>query len=69
MDNRIKEEREKRGMTQMALAVAAGLHPGHVSRIENGSGCELKTARKLADALEVTLDELVGPRRSCLGAP
>ena len=52
--------RKKRGMSQDNLAKRAGITQGYLSEIEIGrkSG-DVRTLRKLADALKVSLDSLV----------
>ena len=51
--------REHRGLTQEALAAAAGVGKSHVSRIESGRKTgTLDTLRRLAAALRVDLDDL-----------
>jgi transcriptional regulator with XRE-family HTH domain len=51
--------REHRGMTQTALAKAAGLSTAYVSQIEAGKRVGTVTAlRGIAKALKVGLDEL-----------
>ena len=51
--------RKKRGLTQAAVARAAGIAQGFLSEILSGkkSG-DVKTLRKIATALTVTLDDL-----------
>lgn len=58
MKTRVREERKRREMTQQDLAVAAGISISTVARVERGQGAELATARKIAVALETTVDEL-----------
>jgi DNA-binding XRE family transcriptional regulator len=55
--------RRKRGMSQDDLAKRTGITQGYLSEIEIGrkSG-DVRTLRKLADALKVTLDSLVTDR-------
>ncbi len=54
--------RERRGMTQAALAKAAGLSTAYVSQIESGKRVGTVTAlRGISKALNVGLDELVPP--------
>lgn len=59
-ENPVKVWRGYKGMTQVDLAEAAGLDQADVSRIERGkrepSG---RTLRALANALDVTVDDLV----------
>lgn len=53
--------REYRGLTQAALAAASGVNRVQIAEIEAGrkSG-SVETVRKLAQALDVTLDDLAG---------
>ena len=52
--------RKKRGMSQDDLARRAGITQGYLSEIEIGrEGGDVRTLRKLADALAVSLDSLV----------
>jgi DNA-binding XRE family transcriptional regulator len=54
--------REHRGLTQRALAKAAGTTPAQLSEIETGKKTgSVATLRRLADALGVTVDELLLP--------
>jgi len=55
----IRQLREERGMTQEALAHAAGVTVGHLSTIERGhSNPTWGTAKGIADALHAKLGEL-----------
>ena len=59
--NRIRAARTEHGLTQKALGTMAGVHEVHVSRLESGSlDTRISTLRKIADALGVTLADLVG---------
>jgi len=59
IQNRVKEYRERVGMTQFELAVAAHMMPAAVSEIESGKREPgLTTALNLAKALETTVDGL-----------
>jgi len=62
LSKRVKECRKKKGWTQQKLAEKAGLSFNTITKIEQGIGDSptLKTLIKLADVLEVTIDELVG---------
>jgi DNA-binding XRE family transcriptional regulator len=52
--------REKRGLTQQALASLADISKSFLSEIENGTGvASVETLRKLAHVLKVDLDTLV----------
>jgi len=55
---RIREYREKRGITQTALAAAIGIHQVSLSRIENGVTLpEWDILCNLAEALGVPVDK------------
>jgi transcriptional regulator with XRE-family HTH domain len=58
---RVKQMREARGLSQQALAVAAGLSISVVTQLEQGFKADprLSTAAALAEALGVTVDELL----------
>lgn len=61
MGNRIREWRDARGLTLEALADAAGVSPGYLSRMETGGrNVSLKNLAKLAAALGVSERDLVG---------
>lgn len=51
--------RKKRGLTQAALAAKTGVAQGFLSEIEAGKKTgDVKTLRKIADTLRVTIDDL-----------
>jgi DNA-binding XRE family transcriptional regulator len=54
--------RKRAGLTQATLAERAGIAQGFLSEIESGlkSG-DIKTLRKIADTLRISLDDLVTP--------
>lgn len=56
---RIKEIREKKGLSQRALAKKAGLSSSHIEHLENGNikSATFATLEKIADALEVSRAE------------
>ncbi len=57
---RLREWRERRALTQRDLAGQAGVTTASINRIENGvHEARLSTVRKLADALGVSVDELI----------
>lgn len=60
MGYRVKEIREKRGMTQEALAAESGVSRATISALEKGTerNTTSKTLSKLAKALGVSLEEL-----------
>ena len=57
---RLRSIRESRFMTQVELATAAGVHEITVTRLEAGQDAQMSTIRKLASALGVKPEELVG---------
>lgn len=55
----IRQLRDKRGMTQEALAHAAGVTVGHLSMIERGhSNPTWSTVRGIAKALDISMSDL-----------
>jgi transcriptional regulator with XRE-family HTH domain len=58
---RLAEVRERCGLTQVALAKAAGVSVSMVSKIESGQrrNVSLDTIELLADALGVSVHELI----------
>lgn len=58
---RLKAVRESRGLSQSDLAEKTGLQPSAVSHFETGGRSpSFENLRRLADALSVTTDYLVG---------
>jgi len=56
----IKQIREDKGITQDELARVLGVTSSNISQIENGDrGLNVKKADKLAQALGVTLNDLM----------
>jgi len=56
----LKVWREHRGLSQSALARAAGVNRVQIADIESSRGIgSVRTLRALADALRITLDDLV----------
>ena len=56
----LKEFREKKGLSQTELAKRVGLKQTIISQYENGSRRpNLSIAKRLADALEISLDDFV----------
>jgi transcriptional regulator with XRE-family HTH domain len=56
----LKAWREQRGLTRAQLAAKAGLTAGHIAHIETGRRQgTADTLRRLATALDVTVDDLV----------
>ena len=61
MGARLKQLRQDRGLSQAELAKLSGVPKGTLLQWEYGKRTpKLDAAVKLADALEVTLDELAG---------
>lgn len=60
-ENRLRVWREHRGLTVRALAERAGLAQPYLSQIETGRReGTVETYRKLAGALSLSLDDLLG---------
>lgn len=60
-ESRVRVWREHRGMKAGALAEKAGIAQAYLSQIETGKReGTVETYRKIAEALGVTLDDLVG---------
>ena len=66
--DRLRKVRDKRLLSQRELAERAGLSPTTILKLESGRVDEPhpRTIRKLADALKVDPDELVGGSESHL---
>lgn len=61
---RLREAREMRGLNKAELASRCGMHPSAISRFEAGHrNPSLASLRRIAHALEVTADFLLGERR------
>ena len=57
---RVREWRERRGLTQQQLAKMSGVHYVNLSRLEAGQGDpQLSTLLKLCRALRINLGQLV----------
>lgn len=62
LGRRIAARRHQRGLSQTVLAKRVGIDPSYLSRIENGKvHPTIRTGVKIANALRMSLDELVGP--------
>ena len=60
LGKRIRDIRKKQGLTQALLAEKSGVEPSNVSHIERAATkLSLPTLVSIANALEVSLDELV----------
>ncbi len=58
-ENPVRAIRQFRLMTQRELGERSGTRPNHISAIERGMSYGLKTAKRLAEALEVQVDLLL----------
>lgn len=58
LSHRIEDLRKDKNLTQEKLAEVAGLHRSYFWDIEQGRNISIKTAYKIAKALDVTLSEL-----------
>lgn len=58
LKNRVKAEREKRGLKQYRLASRVRVHPCIISSIEHGLVPNKKLKRKLAKALDCEISDL-----------
>jgi transcriptional regulator with XRE-family HTH domain len=67
---KLKQLREERGLSQVKLAARADLNPATVNQIERGMrDASPGTLRKLADALEVSLYDLLEEEAPIVLAP
>jgi transcriptional regulator with XRE-family HTH domain len=61
---RLTSQREQRGLTQAELGAKARIAPGAISHFETGQRLpSLESAVRLADALECSIDYLLGRER------
>ena len=62
LSKKIKELRNKAGWSQQKLAEKAGLSYNVITKIEQGAAKNpnIQTMIKLADAFDISIDELVG---------
>ncbi|MBU0580553.1 MAG: helix-turn-helix transcriptional regulator [Candidatus Omnitrophica bacterium] len=60
--NRLKELRKRCGWSQQKLAEKAGLSYNTITKIEQGAATKptIQTMIKIADAFQISIDELVG---------
>ncbi|KCZ55539.1 hypothetical protein HY29_11530 [Hyphomonas beringensis] len=57
-ESAVRAVRQFRLMTQKDLSDVCGIRPNHISAIERGMSYGLKTAKRLAEALDVPVDLL-----------
>lgn len=63
IDNNLYNIRTEKKMTQKEFAEKAGLNPNVYSRYERGeSDMTLKTAKKIAEAHKISIDEIAGAK-------
>ena len=68
--NRIREMRRGQGISQAELAKRVGVHQTAISQWENGrTGPDRKSLAKLAQALNVSFDDLLGTQSVCCRVP
>jgi len=61
---RLKEIRERKGLTQQKLADLAGVHIRYIAFLESGDRTpSLKVAYKLADILETPVEDIFLPTK------
>ena len=67
MSKNIRERREGCGLSQSQLGKAIGSTQSYISTIENGSGRIVNCVKlySIAQALDVSMDDLMGRQRSC----
>lgn len=59
-DKKLKELRKRKNISQDELADLIGVHKSHVSRYERGLAMpSIEVAQKIAEVLEVSIDDLV----------
>lgn len=65
LGERLRKRRLQLNLTQTALAIRAGTTQGHISSIENGLAPRTSgdMVIRLANALQITTDELLGVPR------
>ena len=63
---RLLAARRRQGLKQKELAAKIGIHPVTLSRIEHGTmpGVTLQVVATLADALDISVDHLLGRKDS-----
>ncbi|OGQ79410.1 MAG: hypothetical protein A3F90_00645 [Deltaproteobacteria bacterium RIFCSPLOWO2_12_FULL_60_19] len=65
ISKRIAAARHQRRLSQATVSKRAGMHPSYLSRIERGKvHPTVRTAMRLAEALRMSLNDLLGPSPS-----
>lgn len=57
---RLKSLREERGLTQVQLSNLSGISSRMIQKYESGSRPQVDSAQKLAEALKISVSELLG---------
>jgi transcriptional regulator with XRE-family HTH domain len=57
---RVQELRQEKGLSKQQLAAAAGISPDTLRRVEQEEPVQVKTAKKVAKALEVDPPQRLG---------
>lgn len=60
-ENRMRVWREYRGLSASELARDAGVSTGQILAIENGASSSVQTLRRIAEALDASIDALTPP--------
>lgn len=63
---KLRRERARRALTQAELAEKAGLSRRSVAAYEAGDGAHPQSIRKLAEALNVEVEDLIDPDERCM---
>lgn len=70
MGDRIKKRREFMGVSTGDLAIAIGVSPSFISQIERAKAFpSILTLKKIADALQTTVGELIGENETLISKP
>lgn len=57
---RLRAHRQRQGISLRQLARRVGMSPGGLSQLETGKSASIGSIRKVAGALDLSLDELFG---------
>lgn len=69
MISKFLKELFKKGWKQREIATKAGIPQATISKAANGAVCSAETVIKLADAFEVTTDEVLGRDKPRIRSP
>jgi transcriptional regulator with XRE-family HTH domain len=56
--NRLRETRQRVGISQIELAIRCAIHPASLARLEKGVRCTQHTAQRIATALNADVKEV-----------